>query len=172
MEYFETLARELQELYGLPDATIRSWKENGTIPTHYKELEIGDFEKITDERLEYFLNHKAVNVKTIAPKYPNTFSTNGSRTNWTEDETHQIELVRKSLVNEIGKFIMSPNYKNLKTLLVDDNRIDAAELLKVTNWTPKEIRKFRERLQKDAIIFQEEVDTCVAALGIFMNQIE
>ncbi len=172
MEYLETLARKLQELYGLPDATIRSWKENGTIPTHYKELEVGSFEKITDERLEYFLNHKAVNVNRIAPKYPNSFANNGTRVSWTEEETHQIELTRKHLVNQIGKFIMKPNYKKLKKLLVEDERINASQLLQVTDWTPKEIRKFCERLQKDAIVFQEEVDTCVAALGIFMNQIE
>ncbi|MGB1242691.1 MAG: hypothetical protein ACPG49_09225 [Chitinophagales bacterium] len=173
MEYLETLARKLQELYGLPDAIVRSWKENGRIPTRYKELEVSSsFEKITDERLEYFLNHKAVNVNHIAPKYPNTFAENGIRSAWTEEEAHQVELTRQHIVNNIGKFIIEPSYKKLKKLLVGDERINGTQLLQVTDWTPKEIRKFRERLQKDAIVFQEEVDTCVAALGIFRSQIE
>lgn len=173
MKYLETLARELQELYGLPDATVRSWKENGSIPAQYKELEVGSFENRIDERLEYFLNHRAVNVNNITSKskYPNTFSSNNLRSKWTEEQTHEIELTRQHLVSQIGKFILKPNYKKLKKLLVEDERINADELLQVTNWTPKQIRKFRERLKKDAVIFQEEVDTCVAALGIFMNQI-
>ena len=172
MKYFETLARELQELYGLPDAAVRSWKQNGAIPSRYKELEVGGFEKAVDERLEYFLNHKAFNIQTVASKYPNTFARNRERGDWSREELQQMELTRKKLVDEIASFILKPNYQKLKQLLVENSRINAQNLLEVMNWTPKETRKFCDRLKKDAIIYQEEVDTCVAALGIFMNQIK
>ncbi|MFK7906479.1 MAG: hypothetical protein AB8B69_15215 [Chitinophagales bacterium] len=172
MKYFETLARKLQELYGLPDTAVQSWKQNGAIPSRYKELEVSDLERVTDERVEYFLNHKAVNSNNIIPKYPNTIAQRTERTAWSGREALQAETIRKDMVNTIGQFILNPDYKSLKTFLVEDKRINAQQLLGVMDWTPKEVRKFCDRLEKDALVYQEEVDSCVAAFGIFRSQIE